>query len=310
MYAGALENHPGLVDRIELARPLWGNAGDRLRRVRDPLRLAEALRAAGLLALDVRASARGLPRDGRWLAKPLASSSGHGIRPLDASGRTPRKGFYYQERARGTPLSALFVASPSTCLLLGVTWQWLGRPGAPFGYRGSVGPWLLSKRERMRVQAMGQAVARAFLLVGLFGIDFVLSDGEPWATEVNPRYTASVEVLELALGRSLLAEHIRACTEGAGEIGARRSRPREVVGKAILYAERPLVFTRELEAPGVTDWFDVPRVADIPRAGTHFRPGEPVCTVFASAPTIPACRARLRRALARWSDRLEPVSAG
>ena len=34
MYTGALENHPDLVDRLAEMRPLWGNRGDVLRRVR------------------------------------------------------------------------------------------------------------------------------------------------------------------------------------------------------------------------------------------------------------------------------------
>ena len=45
----------------------------------------------------------------------------------------------------------------------------------------------------------------AFGLAGWFGVDFILRDGIPWPVEINPRYTASVEIHELASGRSLLA---------------------------------------------------------------------------------------------------------
>ena len=55
------------------------------------------------------------------------------------------------------------------------------------------------------------ALASAFGLVGWFGVDYVLRDGNPWPVEINPRYTASLEIHELASGRSLLAEHRRAC---------------------------------------------------------------------------------------------------
>ncbi|MFM9196015.1 MAG: hypothetical protein ACKOWG_09790 [Planctomycetia bacterium] len=37
-YTGALENHPDLVDRIAKTRPLAGNAGAILRRLREPVR--------------------------------------------------------------------------------------------------------------------------------------------------------------------------------------------------------------------------------------------------------------------------------
>ena len=51
----------------------------------------------------------------------------------------------------------------------------------------------------------------AFGLVGWFGVDYILRDGIPWPVEINPRYTASLEIHELASGRSLLPEHRHAC---------------------------------------------------------------------------------------------------
>ena len=47
MYTGALENYPDLVDRMAALRPLYGIGGESLRAVRDPQRLAAAVRAAG-----------------------------------------------------------------------------------------------------------------------------------------------------------------------------------------------------------------------------------------------------------------------
>ena len=100
--------------------------------------------------------------------------------------------------------------------LIGVTRQLIGAPGSPFAYRGSIGPVTISERLKARLDLMGRVLASEFALVGLFGVDFILRDDEPWPVEVNPRYTASVEVLELALGRSLLAEHLRACDRSSG----------------------------------------------------------------------------------------------
>ena len=48
------------------------------------------------------------------------------------------------------------------------------------------------------LQQLGLDLARGCGLRGLFGVDFVLSEGVPWPVEINPRYTASVEVLEYA----------------------------------------------------------------------------------------------------------------
>ena len=169
--------------------------------------MAGALRGAGLPALDVALDPAGLPRDGTWLAKPLRSAAGIGIGPLSGEGRP---GCYYQRRVDGTSGSALYVADGRGCRLVGLTRQWIGRAGHPFGYVGSVGPVRVPEALGRQLDRTGRALAVAFGLRGLFGVDFVLAGGVAWPTEVNPRYTASVEVVEWATGRSLLAMHAAA----------------------------------------------------------------------------------------------------
>jgi uncharacterized protein len=199
------------------------------------------------------------------------------------------------------------LAQRSGATLLGVTWQWVGRPGAPFAYRGSVGPWPLKRPERARIAHLGRVLASAFGLVGLFGIDLILRAGQPWPVEINPRYTASVEVLELALGRALLADH--------GQVFGGAATPKQpripdtarrgVVGKAILFAEhRCTVDIPARYSFQRRHWFAIPRLADVPHPGERFRPGEPVLTVFARAASIEDCRVRLERRLAAWQAHL------
>ena len=53
---------------------------------------------------------------------------------------------------------------------------------------------------RAVLDKLGTVLAQAFRLVGLFGVDGVLDAERFWPVEVNPRYTASVEVLEGATG--------------------------------------------------------------------------------------------------------------
>ena len=137
---------------------------------------------------------------------------------------------------------------------------------------------------------------RGFGLRGLFGIDFLLDDaGRAWLTEINPRYTASVEVFEMALGLPLLADHVRAVVNFADENRsrqltddsqgrletARRSSGGRMCGKAIVYAP----FT--LRAPSLADLSRRPewsatraRLADRPCPGTLVPAGAPFCTVL------------------------------
>jgi predicted ATP-grasp superfamily ATP-dependent carboligase len=313
IYTGALENHPELVERIARRRPLWGNDGSTLRAVRDPIAVAAILHHAGLRCPAVRTVAKGLPRDGTWLVKPLASAGGRGIAPLleigmddDGSAAVP---CYFQERIAGTSLAALFVAARGDATLAGVTRQWVGRRGSPFAYAGSLGPWPITPRVRGRIEAMGRALAAGFGLVGLFGVDLVLLDGEPWAVEVNPRYTASVEVLELALGRSLLAEHVRACAPDApasADPAAHRPGARPpVVAKMIVFSPTACRFPRIADpADPPSDPFAVPRLGDVPDRGTPFEAGEPVLTLFSHGRSVAACRRRLERRRGLWMQRL------
>jgi predicted ATP-grasp superfamily ATP-dependent carboligase len=203
-------------------------------------------------------------------------------------------------------LSAVFVGTLGGSRLVGVTRQFLGIAGEPFVYRGSIGPWPLQPTERLRLAELGKAIGSAFSLVGLFGVDFNLLDGEPWLIEINPRYTASVEVLELALGRSLLAEHVSACRGIAVESRAPESKSDRFVGKRVLYAGRELVIKDlfPVEPPTGGNLYDVPELADIPAVGSTFSVGEPVVTVFARGMTLEACVQALDTAEERWSARL------
>lgn len=311
MYTGGLENHPEVVDRIAAKRPLWGNPGAVLRRVRDPLIVARCLDRAGLPCPSVRLDPSGLPRDGRWLVKPLASAGGAGILPLepDSARLVPSRPCYYQERIDGPSLSATFVAGPDGTFLAGVTLQRLGRPGAPYGYAGSVGPWPMAPEIERQLDAMGAVLAGEFGLRGLFGVDFVVNSGSPWPVEVNPRYTASVEVLELALGRPLLAAHRRAFAPddpAPPAVGGALPRDRlRIVGKQVVFAPAACQFSVDgPPCPLAGSPFDLPALGDIPDPGTCFDPGDPVLTVFAADEQPDQCLAALERRAHAWSQRL------
>jgi predicted ATP-grasp superfamily ATP-dependent carboligase len=315
IYTGSLENHPRLVARIARHRPLWGNDAPILHAVRDPLAVAKALRRAGLPAPAVRRDPHGLTRDGSWLVKPLASGGGRGIGSLERDHEVATaRPCYYQQRIPGPSFAAVFVASraASTTTLVGVTRQVIGRPGFPFAYAGSVGPWPLAEGVRERIERVGRTLAAAFGLVGLFGVDLILREGIPWPVEVNPRYTASVEVLELGLGRALLADHARACdraTDVAPLLPRGLPRP-GLVGKLIVFAPTRCRFPGAPEPASASDApFTPPAIADVPDQGAHFEPGEPVLTVFAEGSTIDDCRLRLRRRRAYWLRRLHPTGS-
>jgi predicted ATP-grasp superfamily ATP-dependent carboligase len=310
IYTGSLENYPGLIARIAQQRALWGNNAATLHAVRDPFSVAEALHQAGLDAPAVRSNPEALPRDGSWLIKPFASGAGRGIVPLHRRhDEAAASGCYYQQRIAGPSFAAVFVASKggSMSSLIGVTRQRIGRPGSAFAYAGSIGPWPLSQTIRQRIEAIGRTLAAAFRLAGLFGVDLVVRDDTPWLIEVNPRYTASVEVLELGLGRPLLVDHARACdprVDLAPVAKPSAHRP-PFVGKLIVFAPTGCCFPESIETPlDRNDPYALETIADVPGAGERFELGAPVLTVFADGSTVAECRLRLRLRQAYWLRRL------
>jgi predicted ATP-grasp superfamily ATP-dependent carboligase len=297
-YTSNFENHPAAVSVLADGRPLLGNPRAVLERVRDPLRLMRTLRRHGFQTPVTRAGAPG--PDGRgprqWLVKPRRSGGGHGTarwRP----GRAVRRHQYFQQRVSGTPGSVVFLADGRQALVLTLSRQLVGRRefGARgFRYCGSlVGADLFDSEASLLecARAMAQAVTGEFGLVGLNGIDFIARAGIPWPIEVNPRYCASMELLERSAGLSLFALHRDAC------LGRLPSDPfppaRGVWGKAIVFARRDVI------TGDTRRWLRDPAIADVPHTGERILRGRPICTVFAHRTGGEAClRALVRKAAA------------
>lgn len=277
IYTGALENHPRIVRDIAAERPLLGNDADVLRLARDPSYVADVLAAAGLPFLPVRRASDGLPDRGDWMLKPLRSAAGRGVAPWH--GESLPKGTFLQRRAQGESFSSVHLATPPHVELVGVSRQ-LFRPGS-FEWTGNVGPVELPDTIRETVASCGERLAHDLGLRGLFGLDFVVEDGVPFVVEINPRYTASVEVHERATGRRLLLEHIVTFGGHAGiETVPEPQSSEQIVLKRILFADRAITATRELEERRIAEDAEI---ADVPVAGSEIPVGAPSCTLIVTA---------------------------
>lgn len=287
MYTGALENYPELVARWQQQRPLWGNAAQVLARVRNPQLVAATLSAAGLMAPAVSLHPGGLPLDESWLCKSLRSAGGMRVSPWD-SRRAARSWHdcYFQQFVPGTACAAVYVAAAGQAELLGITRQligerWTGATG--FCYCGSWGPWQCSPGIENTFRKMGDVLAHSFELSGLFGVDAVINDDGVCAIEVNPRYTASIEVLERARGFHAIDLHASACLERQlPHVSCKASTL--PCGKALLFAPQDLTIPESSNAawlrPDPSPW---PAWADIPAQGTRVTAGMPLVTALASA---------------------------
>ena len=201
------------------------------------------------------------------------------------------------------PCAAVFVAADGGAKLLGVTRQligepWLGSHG--FQYSGSIGPWPVSEFVRNTLEELGNVLAADFELVGLFGVDFILGGETVWTLEVNPRYTASVEIVERFTGISAIAEHVAACEATVPEGKSVDSKPTKSSGKAILFARGDLVISRRFAETSLAKAMESPwpQLADVSPAGTSIEAGRPILTVFAEGGDVNEVERRLRQRVA------------
>ncbi|HEX2105846.1 MAG TPA: ATP-grasp domain-containing protein [Solirubrobacteraceae bacterium] len=280
VYGAGLENRPDLVARLAEGRTLLGCTPETLRHVRDPASLGAALSEAGfayprtLAAADAPERAE---RRRRWLRKPLRGGGGRGVREW-RGGRLPA-GVVVQERIRGVPCSAAAVADGSAAALLGLSEQLAGRRAMGvrgFTWCGNVAPPRLPAAERHALGRAARAIcdhlAAAFGLRGLFGVDLVWDGERAWVVEVNPRPTASLEVIAAVHAARPFTTHLDAC---AGRLASDAAEAVGAAGKAVVWA------TRDVRLPDTRDW-PARGIRDVPHPGEHIAAGRPICTLLAT----------------------------
>ena len=301
IFTGALENHPSVLERLCGQRTLLGNSRPVCSRVRDPALLYEALQRNRIACPEIRMvkreptpayNMRGhvlnlSPSPDNWLLKPLRSAGGIGIEHYN--GQPVDERYYLQQYLTGESCSAVFVGGRGYCRLLGVTRQLVGLPefhAGEFSYCGSIGPLELNESDNVQWRRIGEVIAGEFNLTGLFGVDAIKRRDGIYPVEVNPRYTASVEALELVLDLKAVKLHCHACEGRPIEMESRA--PRRFIGKAILFAPEDLVF-REFAQEGFS-------IADVPAGGAEIKQGHPVLTVMVTGTDVDSISRELKKA--------------
>jgi predicted ATP-grasp superfamily ATP-dependent carboligase len=298
IYTGGLENYPALIEQLADRRTLYGNRGSALAAARDPFAVERVLAEAGLPGPRCERSADQLDCQAQWLRKSRRSAGGLRVQPWSVGEVASDPDDYFQQFVPGLPCAAAYVASSGRAALLGLAEQLLWGPqaAAQFHYAGSLGPMPVSPALGEQLKRLGSVLAASLGLIGLFGVDGVLADGVFWPVEINPRYTASMEIHERAGGLSMIACHIAACSCAVlpdpfdmSSLGWQ--------AKQILFASREIrVDPRWAEWMGRQNagaqW---PVVADVPRSGTRIAAGHPLLTIFGRGD----CREEAAEALER-----------
>jgi len=113
----------------------------------------------------------------------------------------------------------------------------------------------------------------------------VIPHGVPHAIEVNPRWSASMELVERAYNISVFGVHATACITGAlptfDLLRVRGSTP--AIGKAVVFARL------DVRVGDTSHWLADSSVRDVPRPGERILAGRPVCTIIAEGRDDASC---------------------
>ncbi|MGH6857890.1 MAG: ATP-grasp domain-containing protein, partial [Methylocella sp.] len=265
VYGAGFEDRAGLLEVIARRWTLFGNPPAVVRRVKDPVRLAELCAAANIPHPKI--SAR-MPRDRQhWLVKSAGGSGGGHVAPAGAF-RAGGEKIYFQRIAAGEPVSILFLADGAKARMVGSSRQWTApAPGEPFRFGGSLRPADLTPGLETELRRAAEAITAACGLRGLNSIDFLVEGGEYTLIEVNPRPGATLDIFE-DRGGTLFRAHMDAC------LGRLPRRPLAFAGAAaagIAYARREISSMPEFDWPSWT--------SDRQKARSGLRPHDPLCTI-------------------------------
>ena len=274
------ESRADLLARLAQRWRLLGNDAQAVARIKDPIEFATLCRAADVPHPETSLVPPAGPAG--WLLKRIGGAGGWHIRA--AVRAKARKGAYFQRRAPGEPVSALFLGDGRNIMVLGFSAQWTAPlPRHPFRYGGAMRPAALYG---VTTQAMIAALARlnaALPLTGLNSADFLVNGGAFQLLEINPRPGATFDLFEPE-GDPLFALHLAAC---AGALPAQAPRYEDAMAGAIVYAERDIDAVPALAWP---DW-----ACDRPVAGSGIEANQPLCSVFARAANAAEVRAAVDR---------------
>ncbi len=299
VYTGALENYPEIIAACEETAALLGTTSDVIQAVRDPFHLRQTLQEEEIEFPEVLHQFDAKMLKSRWLRKSFQSAGGQRVSVVDPNQPTRNveqdAASYYQKFVNGVPCSAAFVCNTEGAQPIGISemlvgCDWLGAKG--FQYCGSI-----ERRpadvEETSWDRLGRVLSRHYQLRGVFGVDAIVNAGRVYPIEVNPRFTASMELFD-APNLSVFDQHLQAFSplsslEPRSNLDRASDSNYAYRGKCILYAKRDTEFRDDLGALLTleAELADVPKPQIIPA-------GYPMLTLLASDSSPQLLRQKLQ----------------
>ncbi len=279
VYGAGFEACPQTLAALARGRALLGNDPETLARVCDPRNFFAVLDRLGIA--HPRVSFAPPPNPDGWLLKRAGSCGGAQVR----AARSPAAaGDYFQQQLHGDVVSVAFLGNGRDSTVLGVSEQWraFATRQQPYLYGGAVSRYPLGAAMFEEVRLAIHELVQWWGLRGLNGLDLVVSGEGFQVLELNARPTATLELYQAAPGPGLFAAHLQGC---------RGRRLPQLAPVSFRRAHMPVYATAPLRVPAGFAW--PPGCSDLPAAGSHIGPGEPLCTLHASGGSAGSLRWRL-----------------
>ena len=244
-----------------------------------------------------------------WLKKSLRGCGGFHIEPSprDCPETIDYSTSYFQQRILGRSIGTVFYCQEAETKLLGATESiskelhesLVGpQPELPaMAYRGSFGPIEIPGVVKDRMCRWIHSLSKKIDYQGLIQADWILDpNDEAWLLEINPRWTSSMEIIEWAMQENLFTLHasfdsdLRNAIPHASD-STNRTAPLNRIYKSVVYSMTNCIFSLERSQAMLSQKFhrfennssariSTDSWADIPRAGSLFRVGDPIASLF------------------------------
>ncbi|MBI3580949.1 MAG: ATP-grasp domain-containing protein [Nitrospinae bacterium] len=276
IFCSPVESFPDFVEKASETRRVFNSPPPAVLKSRD-FGFLRKFAGDGISAPEFEADADGRARQG-WIIKQAKSAGGAGVRKDDG---VLREGEYRQKFVEGGSVGAIFFSSGSGTKFCGVA----AHINEGYRFAGCVYPAEADPEALGAVARFGQRFAEAVELVGWWGADFILGEGAPNLLEVNPRFTAGMELMARAHGIDLAGTQAAAfsgdkCHFDMGpNLGYH--------GRRVVYAGKNTVFKN----PG--KWFKA-GMRDVPPDGAALAKGAPVLSIYAGGGIFSECLENLR----------------
>ena len=223
-----------------------------------------------------------------YLQKPIRSGGGNNIEIIKSKEEifqrlkeSKKDNYYFEKYIEGELLSLQFVADGQKAELISFSRQ-LTAPDSdsPFKYGGNI----LFRPSSILVEKAKKLInllTKEYSLMGINGVDFIKRGSDLYFLELNPRFTAAVELLLDIYGSQLFAAYLEDSLK-ENYLEKYLKELRNIKAKIILYCSYDLKVTDNIsqKIAKISSNNCKFKIKDIPKKGELFSQGEPLSTLI------------------------------